>query len=129
MSGFITNAAGNAQLTRDLIAQPVWLGLARATPTALGNLSVEFAGNGYERVPCTWTTPANKTSALAAEVRITDNPDDVLRWYLICDSVAGGDILYAIERTLPDGETPDPLAVASNQEVRIPAGDLVIGPL
>jgi hypothetical protein len=141
MSGYATNYGGNAALEHLLRTTPVYLALHETEPgyADAGHAGSEFAGGGYTRQKCWWTPAGNKTTALGGGYSETDAqinkvvfqevPDAVLRWFGIWNSPSGSTgLLFAIQRTLVDGVTPDPLPVLDTQSVTVPASDLVIGP-
>ena len=133
--GSLTNYAGDAFLQYYLFDNgPVYLALHNAEPTIVPDPSTEFAGNEYARQLCTWTTPSNKTSGLAAAVIFPDLPDDTLRWFGVWDAPSGSGpsahLLFAIPRITSFSDfTIEPLPLTTADNLTVPANDIVIGPL
>ena len=141
MSGYATNYGGNAALEYLLRTTPVYLSIHETEPglADAGHAGSEFAGGGYLRQKCWWTAVGSKTTGLGGgfneadaqinKVVFEELPDGVVRWFGVWNHVsAATGLLFAIQRTLSDGVTPDPLAVLDTQSLTVPANDIVIGP-
>lgn len=129
--GYVSTWWGNqtlGQIAGTNPTVPTWLALLELDPTPAGTAGQEFAGNGYTRQRSYWTTPSNKTMALAEKVVFNAVPDATLRWFGVFSAISGGQLLFAVQKRNAGG-APAPLTVASNQEVHIPTLDIVIGPM
>jgi hypothetical protein len=154
MTGYSTNEGGNQALelllrtagARDgnipprplSVASTVFLGLHDGEP-GLASADFEIAGGGYQRQRCWWTIPGNKTCGLGGgwdddfdrattSVVFEFMPDCVVRWFGVWDAQSGGNLLFAIQRTLIDGVTASPLTVSSDQALTVPGLGVAIGP-
>lgn len=118
VGSIITNYLGGEVIDAFLRDQPTWLALFTADPSVTGSMVAEVVGGDYERLPCVWTPPGSKTTALG-ELRFLNMPVCTVTHLGVCDAPTGGNML--IVKALPA-----PIVVADSAEFRIPADAIVV---
>lgn len=118
MASVLSNYFGDLVLQAHLITTPSWLALFTADPTVTGSQVNEVTGGSYARLPCVWTTPGSKTTALG-QLRFLNMPACTVTNYAVCDALAGGNILVV-------GDFAPSLLVTASSELRLPANAIVI---